>query len=47
MCLLPPEIPIAQAMPSAVQIPTTVTARTDSFIHDLVQVFLDTPDNQA
>jgi hypothetical protein len=33
-------------MPLAVGIPTTVTARTDSFIDDLIPVFLDTPRNR-
>jgi hypothetical protein len=45
--LLPAEIPIAQAMPLVVQIPTTVNARTDSFINDLIRGFLDTPENRA
>lgn len=31
----------------AVSIPTTVTARMDSFIDNLIRVFLDTPKNQA
>jgi hypothetical protein len=44
--LMPDGIPIAQAMPLAVEIPTTVTARTDSFIDDLIRVFLDTPLNR-
>ena len=34
-------------MPMAVQVPTTVTARSDSFIDDLIRVFLDTPLNRA
>jgi hypothetical protein len=33
-------------MPMAVEIPTTVTVRTDSFIDDLIRVFLDTPLNR-
>jgi hypothetical protein len=45
--LLPDEVPIAKAMPMAVHVPTTVTARTDSFIDDLIRVFLDTPRNRA
>jgi hypothetical protein len=45
--LLPDDIPIAQAMPMAVGIPTKVTARSDSFIDDLIRVFLDTPLNRA
>jgi hypothetical protein len=31
----------------AVHVPTTVTARSDSFINDLIRVFLDTPRNRA
>jgi hypothetical protein len=45
--LLPAATPIAKAMPMAVHIPTTVTACTDSFIDDLIRVFLDTPENRA
>jgi hypothetical protein len=42
--MLPPNIPIATANPIAFHIPTTVTACTnDSFIDDLIWVFLDTP----
>jgi hypothetical protein len=37
---------MALAMPMAVEIPTTVTAPTDSFIDDLIRVFLDTPTNR-
>jgi hypothetical protein len=44
--LLPDDVPIAEAMPLAVGIPTTVTARSDSFIDDLIRVFLDTPLNR-
>ena len=44
--LLPDDIPIAKAMPMAVCIPTKVTARSDSFIDDLIRVFLDTPLNR-
>ena len=44
--LLPPTIEVARAMPLAVSIPTTVSARTDSFIDDLIRVFLDTPENR-
>jgi hypothetical protein len=40
------KIPIAQVMLMAVEIPTTVTARTDSFIDNLIRVFLGTPDNR-
>ena len=45
--LLPDDVPIAKAMPMAVHIPTKVTARSDSFIDDLIRVFLDTPWNRA
>jgi hypothetical protein len=33
-------------MQMAVVMPTTVTAQTDGFIDDLIQVFLDTPKNK-
>jgi hypothetical protein len=39
--------PLAQAMPMADQIPTTVTVHTNSFIDDLIWVFLDRPDNRV
>jgi hypothetical protein len=45
--LLPDDVPLAHAMPMAVHVPTTVTARSDSFIDDLIRVFLDTPWNRA
>ena len=45
--LLPTDAPIAKAMPLAVHIPTKVTARSDSFIDDLIRVFLDTVLNRA
>ena len=45
--LLPDDEPIAKAMPMAVDVPTKVTARSDSFIDDLIRVFLDTPRNRA
>jgi hypothetical protein len=45
--LLPNNVPFAEAMPMAVHVPTTVTARSDSFIDDLIRVFLDTPRNRA
>ena len=45
--VLPDEVPIARAMPMAVHVPTNVTARSDSFIDDLIRVFLDTPRNRA
>jgi hypothetical protein len=44
--VFPDDIPFAPAMPMAVHVPTTVTARTDSFIDDLIRVFLDTPENR-
>jgi hypothetical protein len=40
---LPDDEPFAEALPMAVHIPTSVTARTDSFIDDLIRIFLDTP----
>jgi hypothetical protein len=46
----PPLVPTSlcsEMLPLAVQIPTTVTARTDSFINDLIWIFLNTRDNQA
>ena len=39
---MPDGVARAQAMPLAVAIPTTLTA-SDSFIEDLIWVFLDTP----
>jgi hypothetical protein len=43
---LPDDIPLARACPTAVRVPTSVTARIDCFIDDLVLVFLDTPTNR-
>jgi hypothetical protein len=43
---LPASEPLALAKPMAVIIPTSVTGRTDSFIDDLIRVFLDTPKNR-
>jgi hypothetical protein len=43
----PDEVPLAKAMPMAVQVPTIVTGRSDSFIDNLIRVFLDTPWNRA
>jgi hypothetical protein len=40
-------VPFALGRPLAVNVPTGVTGRTDSFIDDLIRVFLDTPDNRA
>jgi hypothetical protein len=34
------------AQPMTVAVPTTVTGRTDSFIGDLIRIFLDTPTNR-
>jgi hypothetical protein len=45
--LLPEEEKLERAMPMAVHVPTNVTARSDSFIDDLIRVFLDTPLNRA
>jgi hypothetical protein len=33
------------AMPLVVFVPVTVTAHTNGFINNLIQVFLDTPEN--
>jgi hypothetical protein len=43
----PNDSPLAQARPMAVGVPTTVTARTDCFIDDLIRVFLDSPAARA
>jgi hypothetical protein len=43
----PADVPFGQARPMAVTIPTTVTARTDCFIDDLIRVFLDSPRARA
>jgi hypothetical protein len=43
---LPNDIACAPAMQMAVIVPTTITAQTDGFIDDLIQVFLDTPKNR-
>jgi hypothetical protein len=45
--VLPENITIAPASPLALDIPVRSTARTDSFIDDLILVFLDTPRNRA
>jgi hypothetical protein len=39
-------VPFAIGRSLAVKVPTEVTGRTDSFIDDLIRVFLDTPDNR-
>jgi hypothetical protein len=44
--VLDDSVPFARGRSLAVAIPTTVTARTDSFIDDLIRVFLDTPKNR-
>jgi hypothetical protein len=44
--LLPEDVPTERAMPMAVHVPTTVIARPDSFIDDLIRVFLDDPRNR-
>jgi hypothetical protein len=41
------DTPLALAGPMAVSIPTTVTARTDCFIDDLICIFLDSPRARA
>ena len=43
----PASVPLAQAKPMAVQVPTTGIneGRVDCFIDDLINVFLDTPEN--
>lgn len=41
-----PDAPLGQSKPMAVHVPTTVTAITDSFIDDLIRVFLDTEWNR-
>jgi hypothetical protein len=40
------EVAFASAQPLAIGIPVTATSRTDSFIDDLILVFLDTPENR-
>jgi hypothetical protein len=39
------DVPFSVAKPLSVGIPVTTTSRTDSFIDDLILVFLDTPEN--
>jgi hypothetical protein len=43
---LPDDIPLARACPIAVRVPTSVTARTDCFIDDIILGCLDTPTNR-
>jgi hypothetical protein len=38
--------PFTQSLPTAVQIPTSSTSKTDGFIDDLLTVFLDNPTNR-
>ena len=42
--LVEESVPIALGKPMAVQVPVDATGRTDSFIDDLIRVFLDTPE---
>jgi hypothetical protein len=44
--VLDDSLPFTRGRSLAVAIPTTVTARTDSFIDDLIRVFLDTAENR-
>jgi hypothetical protein len=44
--LVDADVPIARGRSLAVKIPTSVTARTDSFIDDLIRIFLDTIENR-
>jgi hypothetical protein len=44
--VLSDDVPFTQGRSLAVTIPTTVTGRTDSFIDDLIRVFLDTETNR-
>jgi hypothetical protein len=39
--------PLSPALPTAVKIPLSSTARVDGFIDDLICVFLDSPKNRA
>lgn len=43
---LPDDVPVAEAREIAVPIPTTLNARFDCFIDDIIQVFLDSPENR-
>jgi hypothetical protein len=45
--LLGDDVPMAKGRSLVVAIPTTVTGRTDSFIDDLIRVFLGTEDNRT
>jgi hypothetical protein len=42
----PASEPLTTARQMAVDVPTTVTGRTDSFIDDLIRIFLDTAKNR-
>jgi hypothetical protein len=44
--LIADDVPIALGRSLAIGIPTSVTARTDSFIDDLIRIFLDTEENR-
>jgi hypothetical protein len=44
--LVDADVPKARGRNLAVKIPTSVTARTDSFIDDLIRIFLDTIENR-
>jgi hypothetical protein len=37
--------PFGKALPTAIKVPTSLTAKTDEFIDDLITVFRDTPEN--
>jgi hypothetical protein len=43
---LPDYTPFGRAREMAVKIPTTLSSRHDCFIDDVIQIFLDTPDNR-
>ena len=44
--LVDESVPLAQARPMSVEIPIKATGRTDSFIDDLIRVFLDTEEGR-
>jgi hypothetical protein len=44
--LEPADVPIGLAKMPAVVVPTSTTSKTDGYIDDLMNVFLDTPDNR-
>ena len=45
--LYPRTVPLTIGLPMAVCVPVTHTARVDCFIDDLINCFLDTPENRA